>query len=68
MPSDATSTEAKGQIYTTSDGYLYDYLVCDSDPSQSFVNCYEIDYFNNLDTYFNYLNKNKLWYNIFIYI
>ena len=21
-----------------------------------FVNCYEIDYFNNLDTYFNYLN------------
>lgn len=56
MPSDATSTEAKGQIYTTSDGYLFDYLVCDSEPSQSYVNCYEIDYFNNLDTYFNYLN------------
>ena len=50
MPSNATSTEAKGQIYTTSDGYLYDYLVCDSDPSQSLVNCYEIDYINKLDT------------------
>lgn len=47
---------AKGQIFTDKNDYLYDYLVCEKDPSKSFVNCYEMDYFNNLSSYFNYLD------------
>lgn len=47
---------AKGQIFTDKNDYLYDYLVCEKDPRKSFVNCYEMDYFNNLSSYFNYLD------------
>lgn len=47
---------AKGQIFTDKNDYLYDYLVCEKDPSESFVNCYKMDYFNNLSSYFNYLD------------
>ena len=47
---------AKGQIFTDKNDYLYDYLVCEKDPHKSFVNCYEMDYFNNLSSYFNYLD------------
>ena len=54
-PVSKTQTEAKGQIFTEN-GYLYDYLVCDSDSSKSYVNCYETDYFNNFNSYFNYLS------------
>lgn len=49
------TTEAKGQIFTE-DGYIYDYFVCESLPSQSFVNCYEEDVYQTFDTYFNYLS------------
>lgn len=55
-PVKKTGLSAKGQIYTDDNNYLYDYLVCEKDPSKSFVNCYEMDYFNNLSSYFNYLD------------
>lgn len=47
---------AKGQIFTDKNNYLYDYLVCEKEPEQSYVNCYEMDYFTNLKTYFDYLD------------
>lgn len=55
-PVSKTNISAKGQIYTDMNNYLYDFLVCEEEPSQSYVNCYEMDYFTNLKTYFDYLD------------
>ena len=46
---------ANGQIYQEGN-YIYDYFICTSLYEQSFVNCNEIDYYNQFDTYFNYLS------------
>lgn len=48
------NTKAKGQIYLKNN-YIYDYFICNSMKEQSFVECYETDYYRNLNTYFNYL-------------
>lgn len=48
------NTKAKGQIYLKNN-YIYDYFICNSMKKQSFVECYETDYYRNLNTYFNYL-------------
>ena len=48
------NTKAKGQIYLKNN-YIYDYFICNSMKEQSFVECYEKDYYRNLNTYFNYL-------------
>lgn len=48
------NTKAKGQIYLKNN-YIYDYFICNSIKEQSFVECYETDYYRNLNTYFNYL-------------
>lgn len=48
------NTKAKGQIYLKNN-YIYDYFIYNSMKEQSFVECYETDYYRNLNTYFNYL-------------
>lgn len=48
------NTKAKGQIYLKNN-YIYDYFICNSMKEQSFIECYETDYYRNLNTYFNYL-------------
>ena len=48
------NTKAKGQIYLKNN-YIYDYFICNSMKEQSVVECYETDYYRNLNTYFNYL-------------
>lgn len=48
------NTKAKGQIYLKNN-YIYDYFICNSMKEQSFVECYETDYYRNLNTYFSYL-------------
>lgn len=48
------NTKTKGQIYLKNN-YIYDYFICNSMKEQSFVECYETDYYRNLNTYFNYL-------------
>ncbi len=48
------NTKAKGQIYLKNN-YIYDYFICNSMKEQSFAECYETDYYRNLNTYFNYL-------------
>lgn len=48
------NTKAKGQIYLKNN-YIYDYFICNSMKEQSFVECYETDYYRYLNTYFNYL-------------
>ncbi|CDD23557.1 unknown [Firmicutes bacterium CAG:345] len=48
------NTKAKGQIYLKNN-YIYDYFICNSMKEQSFVECYETDYYRNLNAYFNYL-------------
>ncbi len=49
-----SSTNANGQIYQNGD-YIYDYFVCDSLKDQSFVECFEVDYYQTFSDYFNYL-------------
>ncbi len=64
--SNTSPIPAKGQIYTDSNNYLYDYLISENDPSQSYVNCYEMDYFTNFKTYFDYLDIIESSYNAFL--
>lgn len=49
-----SSTNANGQIYQKED-YIYDFFICDALKDQSFVECYEVDYYQTFSDYFNYL-------------
>ena len=49
------TVSANGQVFVK-DNVIYDYFICPSMTTQSYVNCYEVDVYRTFNQYFNYLS------------
>ena len=49
------TVSANGQVFVK-DNIIYDYFICPSMTTQSYVNCYEVDVYRTFNQYFNYLS------------
>lgn len=49
------TVSANGQVFVK-DNVIYDYFICPSMATQSYVNCYEVDIYRTFNQYFNYLS------------